>query len=1197
MEQPLYPQQRVVEELPSDPEPIQEDLEETYLDVALTEQELRKSLYLHVDIQTPQGLVTTMALIDSGCNTTTVHPEFVAQNNLPLCPKRRPLRALNVDGSENIIGTITHEVPITFRMGQEKDTWIPIICNIAGIGKLDIILGHDFLVKYNPVIDWQRRTLDISFLINQLSCPDLPDPVDIYQCGRINYEYDDLVQTYAELEFLQRMERQPSYETFDVEEVQSKVPSQYKQFLHVFSKRESERLPARKPWDHRIELKPEFKPYRAPLYPMTWDEQSELDEWINEQVEKGYIRPSKSPMACPVFYIPKKDGKRRLVIDYQPLNKYTIPNAYPLPLIQEIMDALSNSRIFTKMDLRWGYYNIQIKKGDEWKAAFSTRLGLYEPLVMQFGLCNAPATFQRMMNEVFSDLIAQRKVFIYLDDILIHTPAKEGHEELIREVLCRLQGNDLYVKPEKCDFMVEKVEFLGVIVGDGKVEISPSKLSAINDWPVPSKLKEVQSFLGTANFCRRFIQGFSTLVRPLHDLCKKDQPWSWGDAQQKAFDTIKKAFTTAPVLKIADPQLQLRVDTDASEYAIGAVLYSKWQDVWHPSAFFSRSLSQTEQNYHTYDRECLAIYEALKEWRHYLLGAKDPFEIRTDHQNLVWGNQLQFLSKRHARWKSYFSEFRFTITHLPGTQNTLADGLSRRPDLEEGIVGSKQPITLFDSAQISTEITEVILESESRETWNQIKQGLEHGTLDKDVKLALNSGHIQNLNDSNEGIWAQQDGVILYKGKVYVPLWKTLRQTVIAHYHDAISAGHPGIARTLDLVQRYYWWPRMRFDIESYVKACDACQRYKDFPQKTSGKLQPLEVPKEPWRHISMDHIVGLPEAQGYNAILVVVDRFSKMIELIPTCDTNTSSDLAEQLFKNVWKHYGLPDSIVSDRGPTFISQFTLELYKKLGIKAKPSTAFHPQTDGQTEKINHYVETYLRIYCEGQEKEWPSFLETAQFAYNNAKQTSTGYSPFEVVYGRKVKMGLDLSKESKVPSVEERIKQMHSRFEDVEQALKEAQVVMKRYADQKRSDAPQYSVGDKVWLESKNLGINKSRKLMERRLGPFSIIQLMGPNAVKLKLPAYMHIHPVVNVSRIRPYVELLQGQKANKPPPIEVEGEVEYEVDYIKEARRFGRTIKFLVHWKGYSDEEDTWEPKANLKHADQALHDFYQSNPDALR
>jgi len=267
---------------------------------------------------------------------------------------------------------------------------------------------------------------------------------------------------------------------------------------------------------------------------------------------------------------------------------------------------------------------------------------------MMFGLCNAPTTFQNMMNEIFADLIAQGKIFVYLDDILIHTPSNEGHDEIILEVLCQLKENDLYVKPEKCEFKVSEVEFLGVIVGNGSIAISPKKVSAITEWPIPTCLKDLQSFLGTTNFCRRFIKQYSHVTRPLHHLTKKDAVWNWTEKEQAVFDMLKKTFTTAPILQIANPSMKLRVDTDASEYAIGAVLYSYINNTWHPSAYYSRSLVPTEQNYHTYDRECLAIYEALKEWRSLLLGAQHVFEIRTDHQNLVWGNKNQFLSKRHA---------------------------------------------------------------------------------------------------------------------------------------------------------------------------------------------------------------------------------------------------------------------------------------------------------------------------------------------------------------------------------------------------------------------------------------------------------------------------------------------------------------------------------------------------------------------
>jgi len=526
----------------------------------------------------------------------------------------------------------------------------------------------------------------------------------------------------------------------------------------------------------------------------------------------------------------------------------------------------------------------------------------------------------------------------------------------------------------------------------------------------------------------------------------------------------------------------------------------------------------------------------------------------------------------------------------------MADSLSRRPDHKEGMVGAKQPVVLFENNQVRAIPTLVHIEAEESEIVQSIINRLKKDILDQEVRLALNSKSIKEYDATDlhkNGIWFIKNGLIYHNNRLYVPPVENLRLDILKKCHDSPIAGHPGTARTSSLVQCTFWWPRMLNDIKNYVQSCNACQRYKDIHKKPHGKLQPLETPGEPWKEISMDHIMGLPEAENYNALLVVVDRFSKMIELIPTRDNHTSKDLADQLMDNLWKRYGFPNSIVTDRGSTFISQYTQQLYKQLGIKAKPSTAFHPQTDGQTEKLNHFVETYLRIYCEGNEKQWPKFLSSAQFAYNNTKQTATGFAPFEIVYGSTMHMGIEQPHESIVPSIEDRIQKMHDSHELVTKALIRAKEDMKKFYDQKKSDAPQYQKGDKVWLDAAHLNIKRSGKFKEKRIGPYSIIQLCGPNAVKLKLPSHLRIHPVINISRVIPYKEPLNGQPMYKPPPVELENDLEYEVDFVRDIRKFGRRWMYLVHWKGYADDDDSWEPLSNLSNAKEAIDEFHDLNP----
>jgi hypothetical protein len=459
------------------------------------------------------------------------------------------------------------------------------------------------------------------------------------------------------------------------------VPKEYHEFLDVFDEVKADRFPQSRPWDHKIEMKPGFEPKVFKAYNLSPEEQLELDKFIKEHLDKGYIKPSQSPMASPFFFVKKKDGKLRPCQDYRYLNDWTIKNGYPLPRISEILDRIKNAKYFTKFDVRWGYNNVQIRKEDQWKAAFKTNRGLFEPTVMFFGMCNSPATFQAMMDSIFSDMVERNEVLVYMDDILIFAKTQEELDRLTREVLKRLRDNDLFLKPKKCEFNKTEMEYLGLIVEEGRLRMDPTKLSGISDWPTPKTVKDVRSFLGFGNFYRKFIRGFADLARPLNELLKKNIKFEWTDEHQTTFDTLKKRFTEEPVLMMPDHSKPFQIECDASKYATGAVLTQLDSNGdRHPISFISRTLSPTERNYEIYDRELLAIIRALEEWRHYIQGSGHETEVLSDHKNLTYFRKAQRLNRRQARWSLYLSEFDIKLTHTAGSKMVLSDALSRRPD-------------------------------------------------------------------------------------------------------------------------------------------------------------------------------------------------------------------------------------------------------------------------------------------------------------------------------------------------------------------------------------------------------------------------------------------------------------------------------------------------------------------------------------
>jgi len=570
-----------------------------------------------------------------------------------------------------------------------------------------------------------------------------------------------------------------------------------------------------------------------------------------------------------------------MVQDYRHINQWTVKNGYPLPLIADILDGVEKRKVFTKLDLRWGYNNVRIKEGDEWKAAFTMHIGAYEPTVMYFGLTNSPATFQTMMNDLFQDLINQGDMATFIDDILVATDIEEGHDELVEEVLKRLEENDLFVKPEKCKWKVKEVEFLGVVIGPQGVEMQREKVEGVLNWPTPRNVKKVQKFLGLANYYRRFIKDFAKIAAPLHVLVRKEQKWKWEKEQEEAFGKLKEAFMMEPVLAIPDIDREMRVEADASDYATGRVLSLKGEDgKWRPVAFISKSLNTTERNYEIHDKEMLAVIRCLEAWRHYLEGAKLEFEIWTDHKNLQYFMTSQKLNRRQARWALYLSRFSFTLKHVPGKSMGKADGLSRRLDWQEGVERDNEDQTLIKPEWVRG-VEMLVEEGNLRERIKKVQEGDER--VVKAVEELKKAG-VKTLRDEE---WEIEDGVVLKEGRIYVPEGK-LRGEVIRLHHDTPVGGHGGRWKTTELVTRNYWWPGVTKEVGRYVDRCDACQRYKNRSEALAGKLMPNAIPEKPWSHISADFITKLPLAQGYDAILVVCDRFSKMAHFIATTEKTT---------------------------------------------------------------------------------------------------------------------------------------------------------------------------------------------------------------------------------------------------------------------------------------------------------------------
>ncbi|EUC55562.1 Transposon Tf2-1 polyprotein [Rhizoctonia solani AG-3 Rhs1AP] len=493
---------------------------------------------------------------------------------------------------------------------------------------------------------------------------------------------------------------------------------------------------------------------------------------LKEQLDKGLIRPSKSKYSSPVHFVNKKNGKRRMVVDYRQLNANTVKNAYPLPLIQTLVEKLRGAKVFSTLDLKSGYNLVRIKEGDEWKTAFKTKYGLFEYRVMPFGLCNAPAAFQHFMNDIFRDIL-DVYVVIYLDDILIFSKNQEDHVKHVQEVLKRLRDNSCYCNLEKCFFFKSEVEYLGVIANGEGVRANPEKITKAVDWATPQSVKGVQEFLGFVNFYRRFIKDFNKIAFPLYKLLNKDVPWTWESQQEEAFRALKQALIDSPILIQPDPSKEFFLECDASDYATGAILNQKGSDdKLHPVAYLSKTLAPAERNYDIYDKELLAVIRALKEWRHLLEGTEIPVTILTDHKNLEYWGTKRDLSRRQMRWMGFLADYNYRIVYRPGVQNKKADILSRREEHREATAkeGGETPVLIRPELFISAIQTDSSLNDLIRDALYD----------DKSIHKILKS--------IEEGIpvkgWHLDNGLLYYHDRVYVPDEMEIRKAVIESRHD-----------------------------------------------------------------------------------------------------------------------------------------------------------------------------------------------------------------------------------------------------------------------------------------------------------------------------------------------------------------------------------------------------------------------------
>lgn len=838
-------------------------------------------------------------------------------------------------------------------------------------------------------------------------------------------------------------------------------------------------------------------PIYVPPYKFPPKKKELLKKELDQMLADDVIEECESPWGAPVVLVTKKDGGIRVCVDYRKLNAVTVSDGYPMPRIDELLHNAKRTQHMSTIDLRAGFHQVKVKEQDRDKTCFVTPFGTFRFKRMPFGLRNAPATFQRLMDKFLTGLY-DICVFAYLDDWIIISETFEEHLKDLEKVFQRLRLFKLRAKREKCKFSCTEVHYLGHVLTTEGIQVNPDKVKAIAAKQPPKNVKQTQSFIQTCSWYRKFIQNFSEVAKPLTTLTKKNQPWRWGEEEQTSFEQLRKLLTEAPILQQADPNKPYILRTDASSYALGAVLLQGEGNDERPIEYASRLLLPAEINYSTTEREALAVVWAVDKFRGYLEGAK--IYVETDHQPLKWLLTLKTPTGRLARWALRLQAYDLQVGYTPGKKNVVADMLSR-PVVDEFCEKSCElcPVTVRMPGKTATSMREDQL-------------------ADPEVKKII--GSFENANDPVDVSRWTDRGYIMANGVLYrysgneeteepqlvVP--QEGRKQVMEECHDAPTAGHYGIDRTISKILARYYFTGMRKYVEEYLKNCPQCQRYKATNLKPAGLLQ-TPAPTQRFETIAMDLVGPLPEStEGYRWIYIVEDTASKWVEMFPLKQA-TAVTCAQLLINEIFLRYGTPRRMISDNGVQFISDVMQQVAYFLEIQQSFTPFYHPESN-PVERKNRDLKTQLAILVQERHREWPEHLPAIRFAMNSTRCSSTGYSAAYLTFGRELRSPNDVKHDLRhiaetdtfLPAITPYLKRFTNTLREAREMIEKTQDERKIQSDRSRRSAEQFTVGDRVLVKSHILssaekGLNA--KLAPKRDGPYNIKRVVTPTTYELE--------------------------------------------------------------------------------------------------
>ena len=892
------------------------------------------------------------------------------------------------------------------------------------------------------------------------------------------------------------------------------------------------------------------KPVRQPPRRLPWTKRENAEKCVQEMQEQGVIEPSSSPWSSPVVLVRKKDGTNRFCVDYRRLNEVTHKDSYPLPRIDDTIDALSGVEWFSTLDLKSGYWQVQMDESSKEKTAFSTGHGLWQFRVMPFGLCNGPATFERLMEQVLAGLPLSTAL-VYLDDILV--PGQSFSHQLanLRKVFERLRAAKLKLSPKKCLLFRREVKYLGHVISKNGISPDPDKVDAVLSWPTPRSATELKSFLGLCSYYRRFIVHFSNIAHPLHQ-CATTVPFHWTTESNIAFHGLKLSLTQAPILSYPDPDAMFILDTDASGTGIGAVLsqvsspeYCSDPEQERVVAYYSCTLSQPERRYCVTRRELLAMVKAIKHFHVYLYGRK--FLLRTDHSALQWLLSFRHPEGQIARWLERLQQYDFVVKHRAGTKHGNADALSRRPCLLE-ICKHCDRLDSLRTPQMTTKAE--LPESQSR------SDQISHNSLPLVATLSLSTGtgspeelRCAQLGDPDIKpvlIWKESQeekpdweeiAPYSHNTKIYVGQWesltiingvlyrlwetpagdvtlkqlilpKALRPKVLQQLHNLPTSGHLGVAKTLGRVRQRFYWIQCRRDVQDWCRNCDVCAQRKGPQKRTRAPMKKYNV-GSPMERIAMDILGPLPTSDNGNKhILIVSDYFTRWVEAYPIANQEAQT-IADVLTKEFICRFGVPLLIHTDQGRNFESKLMAEVCELLDIKKTRTTAYHPQSDGMVERFNQTLEAQLSKFADHNQRDWDQHIPFLLMAYRSAMHDTTGNTPAKMMLGRDPKLPVDLCfgrpEEEPIESMHDYVTTLQERLERIHHFAREHQDLMTERMKQRYDlslRCPQLKTGNVVWLYNPQRKKGLSPKLQRPWQGPYTVTKRINDLVYRIQLRA-----------------------------------------------------------------------------------------------